>query len=161
MNPCRRVLGVLLSQRLCVAVPAVAHASQKRPDPHGARLGKGSLRSRSRGLAWHNRSRLPTRAISCDGGACVLERASDALTLVALTPNCSAMPRMPVARSCRAARSSISGTIGRLPRRFPSLLARFSPARTPFLNHRPLDSANTPIIWNMALPAGVVVSRPC
>jgi hypothetical protein len=40
-------------------------------------------------------------------------------------------------------------------------LARRRPARTRSWMIARSNSANTPIIWNMALPAGVVVSRPC
>jgi hypothetical protein len=29
------------------------------------------------------------------------------------------------------------------------------------LDYHPLELGETPIIWNMALPAGVVVWRPC
>ena len=38
---------------------------------------------------------------------------------------------------------------------------RATPARTRSTIMLRSNSANTPIIWNMALPAGVVVSMPC
>ena len=85
-------------------------------------------------------------------------------TVDGLTPNRSAMTRMPgrpgVARASRI-RFSSAGAIGGRPRRFPSLLALASPARTRSWIMARSNSANTPIIWNIALPAGVVVSSPC
>jgi hypothetical protein len=43
----------------------------------------------------------------------------------------------------------------------PLALALATPARTRSRIIDRSNSANTPIIWNMALPAGVVVSMPC
>ena len=43
----------------------------------------------------------------------------------------------------------------------PSARALAKPAITRSWMIERSNSANTPIIWNMALPAGVVVSMPC
>ena len=70
-------------------------------------------------------------------------------TVDGLTPNRSAMTRMPgrpgVARASRI-RFSSAGAIGGRPRRFPSLLALASPARTRSWIMARSNSANTPII---------------
>ena len=86
-------------------------------------------------------------------------------TVEGSTPNRTAILRTPSVRPglFRASRirSTSAGASGGLPRRFPSLLARFRPARTRSWMIDLSNSANTPSIWNMALPAGVMVSRPC
>jgi hypothetical protein len=48
-----------------------------------------------------------------------------------------------------------------LPLLVPLSRARAIPDRTRSTIMARSNSANTPIIWNMALPAGVVVSSPC
>ena len=60
-------------------------------------------------------------------------------TVDGLTPNRSAMTRMPGRRIARASaiRFSSGGAIGGRPRRFPSLLALASPARSTFRGRRP------------------------
>src|ERR1700680_4240855 len=58
-------------------------------------------------------------------------------------------------------RASPDGFTVRVPSFVPFALAR---ARPPFTRSRMMprsNSANTPSIWNMALPAVVGVSRPC
>jgi hypothetical protein len=58
------------------------------------------------------------------------------------------------------ARSLAGEIIGR-PNFFPFALARFRPANTRSRIMARSNSAKTPIIWNIALPEGVVVSMPC
>jgi hypothetical protein len=77
------------------------------------------------------------------------------------TPNCTATLRMPISPFWRAARipASVSGPIrGRpigLPLRVPLAAALDMPASTRSRIIERSNSANTPIIWNMALPDGV------
>jgi len=85
-------------------------------------------------------------------------------TVLGSTPNCLAITRTPGRpgwlRAARMATSFSSEMVGR-PKRFPSLLALAKPARTRSWIIDRSNSADTPIIWNSALPAGVVVSMPC
>src|SRR5215813_13859311 len=64
---------------------------------------------------------------------------------------------LPLAREARTARSVAGAIFGR-PQCFPWLLALAMPALTRSAIIARSNSANTPIIWNVALPAGVVVS---
>src|SRR5882672_1637087 len=57
--------------------------------------------------------------------------------------------------------ASIDGLTRRRPNFTPLALARASPALTRSLMIPRSNSANTPNIWNIALPAVVEVSRPC
>jgi hypothetical protein len=81
-----------------------------------------------------------------------------------LTPRSAAITRTPrrpgTARAVRILRSTSSLARG-LPSRRPSARILASPARILSWIMARSNSAKTPIIWNMALPAGVVVSRPC
>jgi hypothetical protein len=85
-------------------------------------------------------------------------------TVLGSTPKRAAILRTPSARPgvLRAARiclSSSAGIRGR-PSCLPSSLALRRPARTRSWIIDRSNSANTPIIWNSAFPAGVVVSNP-
>jgi hypothetical protein len=57
--------------------------------------------------------------------------------------------------------ASFRASMGLRPNLLPCALARSSPAFTRSWIIARSNSAKTPIIWNKALPAGVVVSTPC
>lgn len=80
------------------------------------------------------------------------------------SPNPKLRPirRMPIPRR-RSLRmwSSTALPTGVLPSFVPLALARASPALTRSRIISLSNSADTPIIWNSALPAGVVVSTAC
>jgi len=70
---------------------------------------------------------------------------------------------VPPARSDRMAATFLASVSSRRlrPGTLPSLRARARPASTRSRIIARLNSANTPIIWNMARPEGVEVSTPC
>lgn len=70
------------------------------------------------------------------------------------------IPLFPRSRAARIASSTSAPTVGR-PNRLPFAFALASPAVTRSRIIARSNSANTPHIWNMAFPAGVVVSMPC
>lgn len=66
----------------------------------------------------------------------------------------------PSRRAATTASCFSLGMLGR-PRRWPFARARASPARTRSRISARSNSENTPSIWNIAVPAGVLLSRPC
>jgi hypothetical protein len=70
------------------------------------------------------------------------------------------MPASPFVKALRTAASVAASIFGR-PSFVPSASAHARPARTRSCIIERSNSANTPIIWNIASPAGVVVSMPC
>ena len=72
------------------------------------------------------------------------------------------MVASPGARTASRIATSSLGGIGGRPSRLPSLRGprKAGTGLVPWIIARS-NSANTPIIWNMALPDGVVVSMPC
>ena len=79
------------------------------------------------------------------------------------TPNSAAILRIPLSPFAKAflmLASMLTAILG-LPKTWPAALALLSPALTRSTIIARSNSANTPHIWNMALPAGVDVSRAC
>lgn len=78
------------------------------------------------------------------------------------TPRSRAIRRIPLpaALACRMANSLSAVSRGR-PSRVPYSRARAKPETMRSRSIARSNSANTPIIWNIARPPGVEVSRPC
>jgi len=148
--------------------------------------GKAQLLTRT-GLDWSKQYRftiealgkLPVKTAYLDGELCALgpdgvptfgrlqaamdERRTDALMFMAfdlLFLDGKDTVLLPFTRAFLMLASILASVLGR-PRIFPLARDRLMPALTRSTIIARSNSANTPHIWNMALPAGVDVSNAC